>query len=64
MFSNHVNFMILLLLANFDIKDLSPIDHADKCYIPALFVAAENDNFVAPHHRYCIFIYNIFLKFQ
>lgn len=36
--------------ANFDIKDLSPIDHADKCFIPALFAAAENDTFVAPHH--------------
>jgi hypothetical protein len=37
--------------ANFDIKELSPIEHADKCFIPAMFVAGENDAFVAPHHR-------------
>lgn len=37
--------------ADFDIKSLSPIEHADKCYIPALFVAAEGDAFVPPHHR-------------
>lgn len=37
--------------ANFDIKTISPIEHADKCFIPALFVAGENDNFVAPSHR-------------
>lgn len=37
--------------ANFDIKDLAPIEHADKCFIPALFIAAEDDTFVAPHHR-------------
>jgi pimeloyl-ACP methyl ester carboxylesterase len=36
--------------AGFDIKDLSPIAHADRCYIPALFIAAEGDNFVPPHH--------------
>lgn len=38
-------------LASFDINDLSPIRHADKCFIPALFVAAEGDEFVPPHHR-------------
>jgi len=36
--------------AEFDIYDLSPIKHADKCFIPALFVAAEGDDFVPPHH--------------
>eukprot|EP01042_Synura_sphagnicola_P004284 gene4284-5418_t len=36
--------------ARFDIKDLSPIQHADKCFIPALFIAAEGDDFVPPHH--------------
>lgn len=41
----------VLKTAGFDIKDLSPIAHADKCFIPALFVAAKNDNFIAPHHR-------------
>jgi PhoPQ-activated pathogenicity-related protein len=41
--------------AGFDIKDLSPILHADKCYIPALFVAAEGDEFVPPHHSQKIY---------
>jgi pimeloyl-ACP methyl ester carboxylesterase len=36
--------------AHFDIKTLSPIEHADKCFIPALFVAGENDQFVQPSH--------------
>lgn len=36
--------------AEFDIQDLSPIRHADKCFIPALFVAAEDDEFVPKHH--------------
>jgi len=34
----------------FDIKDLVPIRHVDSCYIPALFTAAYNDNFIRPHH--------------
>lgn len=29
----------VLARAGFDIKELSPIEHADKCYIPAMFVA-------------------------
>jgi len=37
--------------AGFDIKALSPIAHADRCFIPALFVAAEGDSFVLPSHR-------------
>ena len=36
--------------ADFDIQELSPIRHADKCFIPALFVAAEGDEFVPKHH--------------
>lgn len=36
--------------ADFDIHDLAPIRHADKCFIPALFVAAEGDEFVPKHH--------------
>ncbi len=43
----------VLKAAHFDIRALSPIEHADRCYIPALFVAAENDNFVSKNHRYC-----------
>lgn len=38
--------------AGFDLKTLSPIQHADKCFIPALFVAGASDNFIAPHHRW------------
>mmetsp|Transcript_32337 Transcript_32337/g.32960 ORF Transcript_32337/g.32960 Transcript_32337/m.32960 type:complete len:547 (-) Transcript_32337:425-2065(-) len=41
--------------AMFDIRDLSPIQHADKCFIPAMFVAAENDDFVPPRHGQQIF---------
>jgi len=36
--------------ADFDIKDVSPITHAPHCYIPALFVAAENDDFITKAH--------------
>jgi hypothetical protein len=36
--------------ANFDIRCLSPIEHAEKCYVPALFIAAEGDVFVMPSH--------------
>lgn len=45
----------VLKAARFDIRELSPIQHADKCFIPALFVAAENDDFVPPHHSQQIF---------
>lgn len=45
----------VLKKAEFDIKDLSPIDRADKCYIPALFIAAEGDEFVPPHHSQKIY---------
>jgi len=36
--------------AGFDIKDVSPIKGADKCFIPAMFVAARGDDFVTPRH--------------
>jgi len=36
--------------AEFDIKDVSPITHVPHCYIPALFVAAENDDFITKAH--------------
>merc|ERR1719230_1090664 len=29
---------------------LKPIEQVDTCFIPALFVAGENDDFIAPHH--------------
>ena len=36
--------------ADFDIKDVSPISHVPHCFIPALFVAAENDDFITKSH--------------
>jgi pimeloyl-ACP methyl ester carboxylesterase len=36
--------------ANFDIKHLSPIANADKCFIPAVFVCGISDSFVSPNH--------------
>lgn len=36
--------------AGFNIKQISPISHADKCFIPALFVAGEHDEFIQKHH--------------
>mmetsp|Transcript_3245 Transcript_3245/g.4432 ORF Transcript_3245/g.4432 Transcript_3245/m.4432 type:complete len:693 (-) Transcript_3245:231-2309(-) len=41
--------------AEFDIKHISPISHADKCFIPALFVAGEHDDFINPHHSQQIY---------
>jgi hypothetical protein len=36
--------------AGFDIKDVSPIAHSEHCFIPALFVAGENDDFIPKTH--------------
>lgn len=36
--------------AGFNLKKISPIYHADKCFIPALFVAGEHDDFIKKHH--------------
>lgn len=36
--------------ASFDINDLSPIQHVKSSFIPALFTAAQDDNFILPHH--------------
>lgn len=40
--------------ADFDIDHLSPITHADRCYIPAVFIAGKDDDFVPQHHRFLI----------
>merc|ERR1712032_851656 len=40
--------------ANFNIKHISPIAHSDKCFIPALFVAGEHDDFINKHHSEAI----------
>ena len=36
--------------AGFDIEKLSPIDHVDKCFIPALFATGMQDDFIEPKH--------------
>ncbi|CAG9330389.1 unnamed protein product [Blepharisma stoltei] len=36
--------------ANFNLFELEPIKHVDKCFIPALFVAANQDELIKPHH--------------
>ena len=36
--------------ADFDIKDVSPLNHAEHCFIPALFIAGENDDFIPKTH--------------
>lgn len=36
--------------AKFDILDLSPIKHVENSFIPALFAAANEDDFIQPHH--------------
>lgn len=38
--------------ADFNVRDLCPIKHADRTFIPALFVAGKADDFIQPHHRY------------
>jgi len=40
--------------AGVDIKNISPINHADKCFIPALFVAGEHDDFINKKHSEAI----------
>lgn len=40
--------------AHFNVDELNPVDHAGNCFIPALFAAAEGDDFIAPHHAQAI----------
>ncbi|CAK9028615.1 Uncharacterized protein YqkD [Durusdinium trenchii] len=42
--------MRIKLLCNFDIDELSPIEHVGNSFIPALFVHGVEDDFIAPHH--------------
>ena len=41
--------------AGFNLKLISPISHADKCFIPALFVAGEHDDFINKRHSQQIY---------
>lgn len=36
--------------AGFDIKDLCPLEHADRTFIPSLFIHARGDEFIRPSH--------------
>jgi len=38
-----------------DILRLRPIENVNKCFIPAIFVAGEDDKFIPPHHTTDIF---------
>jgi len=44
--------------AGFDIDELSPISHANRCFIPAMFIAARGDDFIKLHHSEDI--YNLY----
>eukprot|EP00743_Colponemidia_sp_Colp-15_P008023 GILK01008690.1.p1 GENE.GILK01008690.1~~GILK01008690.1.p1 ORF type:complete len:572 (+),score=85.85 GILK01008690.1:62-1717(+) len=41
--------------AKFDINKLNPLEHVDRCFIPALFASAEKDDFIRPHHAKDLF---------
>eukprot|EP00584_Thalassiosira_punctigera_P009192 CAMPEP_0172531334 /NCGR_PEP_ID=MMETSP1067-20121228/4784_1 /TAXON_ID=265564 ORGANISM="Thalassiosira punctigera, Strain Tpunct2005C2" /NCGR_SAMPLE_ID=MMETSP1067 /ASSEMBLY_ACC=CAM_ASM_000444 /LENGTH=751 /DNA_ID=CAMNT_0013315705 /DNA_START=115 /DNA_END=2370 /DNA_ORIENTATION=+ len=36
--------------AGFSIRHISPISHANRCFIPAMFVAGEHDDFISKRH--------------
>lgn len=42
--------------AKFDINDLNPLkNHVDKAFIPALFIAAKQDEFISPDHTKALY---------
>jgi pimeloyl-ACP methyl ester carboxylesterase len=36
--------------AGFSIRRIAPIEHVNRCFIPAMFVAGDNDAFINKHH--------------
>lgn len=42
-------------LCNFDINSLAPEQHVGQSFVPAFFIAAKNDDFIAPHHTEKLF---------
>jgi pimeloyl-ACP methyl ester carboxylesterase len=40
--------------AGFDIYECTPIAHADRTFIPAMFVVADQDDFILPYHSHKI----------
>jgi len=37
-------------LANFDVDDVVPLEHAKRCYVPAIFMHGSKDTFISPKH--------------
>lgn len=40
--------------AGFSLRHISPISHAEKCFVPAMFVAGEHDDFIHKSHSILI----------
>lgn len=40
--------------AGFSIRHISPISHVNRCFIPAMFVAGEHDDFIDKKHSKCL----------
>lgn len=40
--------------AGFSIRHISPISHVHRCFIPAMFVAGEHDDFIDKQHSRCL----------
>ena len=36
--------------AKFKVSQLKPIEHVDRCFIPAVFIHGRADDFIKPHH--------------
>jgi len=45
----------ILKRAFFDINQLTPVEHGKKCFVPALFVHAKDDELIGPHHSQLIY---------
>jgi len=41
--------------AGFNINDLEPIDHVNKCFIPAMFICANGDMLISPSHTHDLY---------
>ena len=41
--------------AGFDLNHLNPMEHVDRCFIPAFFAAARDDTFILPQHTQDLF---------
>lgn len=41
--------------AEFSLDEIEPIKYAQRCFIPALFCSAKDDNFVKPHHSQILY---------